>query len=175
MAGMDAKLARTRGVSTMTIMRAQRKYLPDADATMRAGSSLARSLAGGMVVTLSGELGAGKTTLVRGLLRALGWTGAVKSPSYALLEHYPVSSLYCYHFDFYRFDKQGEWEDTGFAEHFRPDSICVIEWPERVRGMLPQVDLALSLAYLGEGRELTLQSLTQAGSECLTAFEPPAR
>ena len=155
-------------------MQAPRKYLPDANATMQAGARLAPRLAAGMVVTLSGELGAGKTTLVRGLLRGLGWTGAVKSPSYTLVEHYAVSRLYFYHFDFYRFDKASEWEDSGFAEHFRPDSICVIEWPERVRGMLPQVDLALTLAYAGEGRDLTLQAGTRAGNECLVAFEAQA-
>ncbi len=84
-----------------------------------------------MIVTLSGELGAGKTTLVRGMLRGLGWMGPVKSPSYALVEHYLFSSLYFYHFDFYRFDDLDEWNTTGFAEYFRPDSVAVIEWPER--------------------------------------------
>jgi tRNA threonylcarbamoyladenosine biosynthesis protein TsaE len=78
-------------------------FLPDADATERAGRALARGLEGGMVVTLSGELGAGKTTLARGVLRGLGWQGPVKSPSYTLVEYYPLSSLYLYHFDFYRF------------------------------------------------------------------------
>ncbi|MGH8713508.1 MAG: tRNA (adenosine(37)-N6)-threonylcarbamoyltransferase complex ATPase subunit type 1 TsaE [Casimicrobiaceae bacterium] len=161
-------------VSTMTTMQAQRKYLPDASATMGAGARLAPGLAGGMVVTLSGELGAGKTTLARGLLHGLGWTGPVKSPSYTLVEHYPLSSLYFYHFDFYRFDKPGEWEDSGFAEYFRPDAICVIEWPERVRGMLAQPDLALALAYQGDGRMLSLDAATPAGKACLAAFAPPA-
>src|SRR6202030_1444547 len=100
--------------STMTIMPVSRNYLPDPDATMRSGAALARGLFGGMIVTLSGELGAGKTTLVRGLLHGLGWTGPVKSPTYTLVEHYPISSLYLYHFDFYRFDEPAEWEDSGF-------------------------------------------------------------
>lgn len=159
----------------MTTMHVERKYLPDADATMRAGAQLVPGAAGGMVITLAGELGAGKTTLVRGLLHGLGWAGSVKSPSFTLLEHYTLSSLYFYHFDFYRFDQPGEWDDTGFAEYFRPDSICVIEWPERVRGMLPQVDVALALSYRGHGRDLELQAGTRAGNECLAALAPLPR
>jgi len=147
-----------------------RKYLPDADATMRGGAALAPVLGRGMVVTLSGELGAGKTTLVRGLLHGLGWTGPVKSPTYTLVEHYPISSLYFYHFDFYRFDDPAEWEDSGFAEYFRPDALCVIEWPERVRGMLPPADVALTLRYQGAGRELLLAAGTPAGNACVAAF-----
>jgi tRNA threonylcarbamoyladenosine biosynthesis protein TsaE len=123
-----------------------------------------------MIVTLSGELGAGKTTLVRGMLRELGWTGAVKSPSYALVEHYLVSSLYFYHFDFYRFNDSVEWDTTGFAEYFRPDAICVIEWPERIAGRLPPVDVAAVLGHCGSGRTLVLQAGTQAGKACLDAY-----
>ena len=85
-----------------------------------------------MVVTLSGDLGAGKTTLVRGCLRELGWQGPVKSPTYTLVEHYPFSSLYFYHFDFYRFADPSEWDTAGLADCFRDDSVCVVEWPERV-------------------------------------------
>ncbi|HEY2864244.1 MAG TPA: tRNA (adenosine(37)-N6)-threonylcarbamoyltransferase complex ATPase subunit type 1 TsaE [Casimicrobiaceae bacterium] len=158
----------------MTLMPTPRKYLADADATARAGAELAACLGGGMIVTLSGELGAGKTTLVRGILHGLGWTGPVKSPTYTLVEHYPISSLYFYHFDFYRFDRAAEWEDSGFAEYFRPDALCVIEWPERIAGMLPPVDLALSLDYESEGRTLSLDAGTRAGSACLGAFVPSA-
>lgn len=154
----------------MTTMPVLRKSLPDADATMRAGAALAPVMREGIVVTLSGELGAGKTTLVRGLLHGLGWAGPVKSPTYTLVEHYLISSLYFYHFDFYRFDEPAEWEDSGFAEYFRPDALCVIEWPERVRGMLPPVDVALTLRYQGNGRELLLEAGTPAGNACLAAF-----
>jgi tRNA threonylcarbamoyladenosine biosynthesis protein TsaE len=123
-----------------------------------------------MIVTLSGELGAGKTTLVRGVLRGLGWTGPVKSPSYALVEHYLFSSLYFYHFDFYRFDDPDEWNTTGFAEYFRPDSIAVIEWPERVASRLPWVDMAARIELAEPGRGLELRAATEAGKACLAQF-----
>src|SRR5262245_13642200 len=109
-------------------------HLPDAAATERAGAALATALAGGMVVALHGDLGTGKTTLVRGVLRGLGWAGPVKSPTYTLVESYMFSSLYLYHFDFYRFADPDEWETAGLAESFRSDSACLVEWPERVAG-----------------------------------------
>lgn len=148
-------------------------HLPDAAATEAAGARLAAELRGGMIVAVAGELGAGKTTLVRGALRALGWTGRIKSPTYTLVEYYPLSSLYFYHFDFYRFADPLEWETAGFAECFRNDSACVVEWPERVRGLLPQPDLTLTLAHPvdpgGTGRELALDARTGAGERCLAA------
>jgi tRNA threonylcarbamoyladenosine biosynthesis protein TsaE len=123
-----------------------------------------------MIVTLSGELGAGKTTLVRGILRGLGWMGPVKSPSYTLVEHYRFSSLYFYHFDFYRFDDPDEWDSTGFAEYFRPDAIAVIEWPERVAARLPWVDVAARIELAEPGRALALRAATAAGEACLAQF-----
>ena len=154
----------------ITIIEERREFLPDADATLAAGARLAPGLVGGMVVTLSGELGAGKTTLVRGILRRMGWVGPVKSPTYALVEHYALSSLYFYHFDFYRFADPDEWDSTGFAEYFRPDAVCVIEWPERVAAWLTAVDLALLLEPAGSGRTLALAARTAAGSACLAAY-----
>ncbi|HSQ04081.1 MAG TPA: tRNA (adenosine(37)-N6)-threonylcarbamoyltransferase complex ATPase subunit type 1 TsaE, partial [Burkholderiales bacterium] len=93
-----------------------------------------------MVVYLTGELGAGKTTLVRGILRDLGFPGRVKSPTFSLVEVYEVSSLYLYHFDFYRFTKGSEWRESGLGEHFNPESVCLVEWPEKATG-LPGPDL----------------------------------
>ena len=151
-----------------------RLQLQDESATEAAGARLARALGRGMIVTLSGELGAGKTTLVRGCLRALGWEGPVKSPTYPLVEHYPLSSLYFYHFDFYRFADPSEWETAGLAECFGPDAVCLVEWPERVAGRLPVPDLALTLAYPADpslpGRELALAAHTEGGERCMTAM-----
>ena len=148
--------------------------LPDAAATEAAGARLASGLRGGMVITLSGDLGAGKTTLARGCLQALGWEGPVKSPSYTLVEHYPLSSLYFYHFDFYRFADPSEWETAGLADCFRDDSVCVIEWPERAGPSLPPADLVLMLAHPVDsrtgGRELTVRARTEAGERCRNAI-----
>ena len=148
--------------------------LDDEAGTLAAGARLAAELRGGMVITLSGDLGAGKTTLVRGCLNALGWQGSVKSPSYTLVEHYQFSSLYFYHFDFYRFADPIEWETAGFSECFRADAVCVIEWPERVAGMLPVPDLAAMLRYpaaaAASGRQLALWAQSQGGERCLTAM-----
>ena len=101
------------------------------------GAGLPAEALRGLTVHLHGELGAGKTTLVRGLLRGLGHPGRVKSPSYALVEPYALSKLNLYHFDFYRFKDQSEWLSSGFREHFNPESLCVVEWPERAGELLP--------------------------------------
>jgi tRNA threonylcarbamoyladenosine biosynthesis protein TsaE len=147
--------------------------LPDAQATGRAGEAVGRALVPGMVVTLSGDLGAGKTTFARGVLRGRQWIGPVKSPSYALVEHYPLSNLYLYHFDFYRFDNPSDWDDAGFAEAFRNDTVCLVEWPERVAERLPLPDLSIALAMRNQGlsgRQLTAIAATEAGERCLTAL-----
>jgi tRNA threonylcarbamoyladenosine biosynthesis protein TsaE len=151
----------------------RRLHLADAAATERLGAGLARALRGGMVVKLHGDLGAGKTTVVRGALRALGWAGAVKSPTYTLVEHYPLSSLYFYHFDFYRFADPSEWETAGLAECFRDDAVCLVEWPERVAGLLPPADVDITLVHPSSGdsgRNLIISASTKAGERCLDAI-----
>jgi tRNA threonylcarbamoyladenosine biosynthesis protein TsaE len=149
-------------------------HLADAAATEAAGARLASQLHPGMIVTLSGDLGAGKTTFVRGCLRGLGWQGAVKSPTYTLVEHYPFSSIYFYHFDFYRFADPSEWDTAGLSDCFRDDSVCVIEWPERAGPALPPPDLAITLAHPADarigGRELTVRARTEAGERCSNAI-----
>jgi tRNA threonylcarbamoyladenosine biosynthesis protein TsaE len=154
----------------MPIIEELRTFLPDAEATAHAGGRVAPGLAGGMLLTLSGELGAGKTTLVRGMLRRLGWVGPVKSPTYTLLEHYFVSSLYFYHFDLYRFTDPEEWDRAGFSEYLRPDTVCVLEWPERAAGRLPAGDIEIRLDHADTGRMLTMDATSVAGSACLAAF-----
>ena len=108
------------------------------------------------------------------MLRALGWTGPVKSPTYTLVEHYPLSSLYFYHFDFYRFADPSEWETAGLAECFRADAVCLVEWPERVAGCCRRRTSRLTLAHPADpsraGRELALSAHTERGERCLAAM-----
>jgi tRNA threonylcarbamoyladenosine biosynthesis protein TsaE len=119
--------------------------LPDETATLALGALIARGLQPGLSIYLSGELGAGKTTLVRGMLRELGFEGRVKSPTYALVELYVISKLNLYHFDFYRFRDPEEWHEAGFRDLFNPSNICLVEWPEKARDLLPTADLHITL------------------------------
>jgi tRNA threonylcarbamoyladenosine biosynthesis protein TsaE len=147
--------------------------LPDEAATQRLGKACAAGAANGLVLHLRGELGAGKTTLVRGLLRALGYPGRVKSPTYTLVEPYGDLRLNLYHFDFYRLKDPSEWLNSDFREHFNADTLCVVEWPERAGGLLARPDLEIHLEYEGEaGREsrrAALYAHTPAGETWLSS------
>jgi tRNA threonylcarbamoyladenosine biosynthesis protein TsaE len=142
-------------------------HLSDEAATLEAGAILAGVLRGGLKIYLSGELGAGKTTLVRGLLRALGYRGRVKSPTFALVELYRLSRLDLYHFDLYRFEDPREWIDAGFREAFGTDAVCIVEWPEKAAGELPPADVRIRLEHAEAGRELHLAADTDEGRQCL--------
>ena len=144
--------------------------MPDADATARLGAALAAGIAPGRVLHLSGELGTGKTTLVRGLLRALGVTGPIKSPTYAWVEPYSISRLDLYHFDFYRFADRNAWLSSGLREYFRPDAVCIVEWPERAGDLLAPPDLALRLSYEGTARRAEMRSHSSAGDGWLASL-----
>src|SRR2546421_11884225 len=144
--------------------------LPDDAATTRLGAALAAGVVPGRVLHLSGELGSGKTTLVRGLLRALGVQGPVKSPTYAWVEPYRISSLDLYHFDFYRFDKKTEWLSSGLREYYRPDALCIVEWPERVGSLLSPLDLAVLLSYQGDARQAAVEAHSAEGEAWLASL-----
>jgi len=146
--------------------------LPDEAATQQMGEKLAPLLQPGLVVYLEGDLGAGKTTLSRALIRALGHTGPVKSPTYSLVEVYVISSLYLYHFDFYRFESPEEFLDAGFDEYFNDASVCLVEWPERAEGCVPPADLRLRLYHAGVGRVLEALADSPKGQACLNALIP---
>ena len=147
-------------------------HVADAAETMRAGAVMAPCVEAGMLIAMSGDLGAGKTTLVRGLLRAAGVEGPIKSPTYDLVEHYPLSSIYFYHIDLYRFTSAEEWEASGLADCVRPDSACIVEWPERIGDLLPAPDLTLHLAWPPgrEGRTLAVDARGAAGERCRAAL-----
>jgi tRNA threonylcarbamoyladenosine biosynthesis protein TsaE len=138
---------------------------------MALGRSLAPLLGPGMVLWLDGDLGAGKTTLVRALLGSLGYTGPVKSPTYTLVEVYVVSSLYWYHFDFYRLSEPEEFLDAGLDEYFRNDAVCLVEWPGKAAGFVPPADLALALHFPAKascsGRTVDLRGCSERGRACL--------
>jgi tRNA threonylcarbamoyladenosine biosynthesis protein TsaE len=143
--------------------------LPDAAATEALGAALAAGVAPGRVLHLRGDLGAGKTTVVRGLLRALGYDGRVKSPTYTLVEPYGLSRLHLYHFDFYRLKDAAEWESSGFREYFGPHAACLVEWPERAGAALGTPDVDLQLDFAGSGRRARLASHTPAGEAWLSS------
>ncbi len=141
--------------------------LPDVLATESWARQFAACLKPGMLILLKGDLGAGKTTLVRAVLRALGVEGNIKSPTYPVLETYNVSSLYLYHFDFYRIKSHSELEDAGFRECFGGTGLCFVEWPERAGGWLPAEDVLIELRTEGEGRKLTITAGSLLGRQCL--------
>ena len=124
----------------------------------------------GFKVYLQGPLGAGKTTFVRGLLRGLGYTGAVKSPTYTLVEPYHFADFAVYHFDFYRFHEPAELESIGYRDYFAADCCCLVEWPERAGDLLPAADIRLTLEIRGPGRLLRCHGVSGPGRSLLAAL-----
>ena len=141
--------------------------LPDAGATAVLGAALARAFPGAsarcVVVHLRGELGAGKTSCVRGLLRALGVAAAVRSPTYTLVESYSLPPLTCVHVDLYRLRSPGELEDIGLRDYLQPGYLLLVEWPEKGGTSSPPADLVLSLDYVGAGRRARVLSVGERG------------
>ena len=153
-------------------------HLDSERASAAAGAQLAGGLARlqsfpahGLHLHLSGPLGAGKTTLVRGLLRALGVHGPVKSPTYTLVEPYRIAALEVYHFDLYRLGDGEELELLGARDYFHAGALCVFEWPERGAGWLPGASLRLELQPAGRGRELRVKALDAAGERLRDALQ----
>lgn len=141
--------------------------LADESATVALAQRLAACLKPGMVIYLYGDLGAGKTTLVRGVLNALGYTGRVKSPTYTLVEPYHIAGLDLRHFDLYRLHDEEEWEAAGFRDEFDGRNIFFIEWPEHALGLIPPADVKIDFEILAQGRKVAIQADTSTGRECL--------
>ncbi len=152
--------------------------LPDPESTLRVGAALAAALESPdreevrapRSLYLRGSLGAGKTTLVRGLMRGLGHRGPVRSPTYTLLEPYELSGISVYHFDLYRLAEARELDDFGARDYFHEGALCVVEWPERGREALPSPDLSIEMRILDEGRHLLARGRSTHGRELLAAW-----
>lgn len=152
-------------------------WLADEAATTALGADLARTLpaGSGRVLALSGDLGAGKTTLTRGLLRAFGVQGRIRSPTYTLVEPYDTDRGPVQHLDLYRLRDPGELAALGWRDLAAGSAIVIVEWPERAAGSLGTMDLAVALTLAGDGREATISAGTAAGGEWLSALARAGR
>ena len=144
--------------------------LADEEATLAFGACLAAALGAGGIITLRGNLGSGKTTLSRGLLRALGHKGAVKSPTYTLVEPYEIGVRKIFHYDLYRLNDPAELEYLGLRDFIDNQALTLIEWPEKGEPLLPPVDLDLTLAVAGTGRSISWQPHTLYGEQLAAAL-----
>ncbi|MFZ2302118.1 MAG: tRNA (adenosine(37)-N6)-threonylcarbamoyltransferase complex ATPase subunit type 1 TsaE [Gallionella sp.] len=141
--------------------------LADENATLALAQRLAAQLKPGMVIYLRGDLGAGKTTLVRGVLNALGHADRVKSPTYTLVEPYQAAGLDFRHFDLYRMLGEEEWEAAGFRDEFDGRNVFFIEWPEKAKELIPQADIEITFEILPQGRNAEIHANTEMGRQCL--------
>lgn len=132
------------------------------------GASLIAACDHGGVITLSGELGTGKTTLVRGALEAEGVSGGVRSPTYTLVEYYPLRRFAVAHFDLYRLADAEELEYLGYRDYLNQQTLCLIEWPQRAGGYLHAVDLEIKLVYSEQGRRLQFAAGTKWGQQLVS-------
>jgi tRNA threonylcarbamoyladenosine biosynthesis protein TsaE len=140
-------------------------FLPDTEATDRLGQALAATRPAQAVMHLQGDLGAGKSTMARALLRALGVQGAIRSPTYTLVERYPIEGGEAWHMDLYRIGNSGELDFLGLDEGVA--TLWLVEWPERGAGGLPPLDLEVALEMDGAGRRARLQAHSAEGTAWL--------
>lgn len=145
---------------------------PVADETnmVALGGELASACESGLLIFLQGDLGMGKTTLVRGFLYGLGHEGAVKSPTYTLVEPYELGDRPIYHFDLYRLGDPEELEFMGIRDYFSEGATCLVEWPERGQGVLPPADLVINIEPEGSGRRLQLRANSAEGMAAIAGL-----
>ena len=144
-------------------------FLHNESDTVKLGQNIGAALMdSGGVIFLQGTLGAGKTTLTRGVLTRFGHSGAVKSPTYTLVEPYRLQGRDIYHFDLYRLADPEELEYMGIREYFDGQAVCIVEWPDQGRGFLPRADLTINLSPSGQGRTALISANTDAGQIALT-------
>jgi tRNA threonylcarbamoyladenosine biosynthesis protein TsaE len=145
-------------------------HLLSESATLSLGAALFHALEPGATLYLEGDLGAGKTALIRGLLREAGVEGAIKSPTYALVESYALKNFRFHHFDFYRMRDPSEFEDAGLSEYFTRDAVCAVEWPDKAAGYVPAADCVIALSateYDENARDASLKACTPLGERML--------
>lgn len=131
-------------------------FLADEEAMVAFGKRIAEVTKGAGLIFLEGDLGAGKTTLSRGVIRGLGHAGAVKSPTFTLVEPYEIGNVRAFHFDLYRLVDPEELEYMGIRDYFDEDALCLIEWPDKGTGFLPKPDLTITISPHNSGRQLKL-------------------
>ncbi|ALI01982.1 tRNA (adenosine(37)-N6)-threonylcarbamoyltransferase complex ATPase subunit type 1 TsaE [Pseudomonas sp. FW306-02-F02-AA] len=131
-------------------------YLANEDAMVALGNRIAQVTKGHGIIFLDGDLGAGKTTLSRGIIRGLGHVGAVKSPTFTLVEPYEIGDIRAFHFDLYRLVDPEELEFLGIRDYLEDDALCLIEWPQKGAGFLPKPDLTITISPHDSGRSLNL-------------------
>ena len=144
--------------------------VPDAVAMVSLGARLAAACEPGLVIFLQGDLGMGKTTFCRGFIHSLGHVGAVKSPTYTLVEPYQLGNLQVFHFDLYRLGDPEELEFMGIRDYFGDLSVCLVEWPERGLGALPTGDIVINIGREGQGRCLAVEAATEQGRRVLATM-----
>ena len=135
------------------------------------GRVLAQQITPPCIVYLEGDLGTGKTTLARGILRGFGYQGRVKSPTYTLLEPYELERLACYHFDLYRLADAEELTFIGIEDLLREDAVLLVEWPERGRGVLPAPDLDIAILYRGQSRSVRFTPASEKGIQIINNLQ----